>query len=316
MALDHYVSQVHLKNFYAETLNRKKMYAIRKSDLKSFPCGSADVCRIEGWSTTQYLGNPRIIEDFIRPIESKYNWACSQILNNQISSDVIFIIAGFASFINICSPTSIRIMIGSLEHDTKISAQLLDKAGLLPKSPPELGGKSLSELFDEDQVEIETDANFPKALSISNFYKLLRSFGNFHWDILLNDDLQSPFLTSDFPLAVEESSDPRIINRVLPLTPNLAVRIRPSLHLSETQAQSDKFENFRFRRAKLKRAEVRRVNELIVRSAENMVFSSINLPWVARFVERNRRFSVKGVYDETPNGTGFNITTRTRVQET
>jgi hypothetical protein len=39
MALDHYVSQVHLKNFYSPALDGL-MYAIRKSDLKRFPTKS------------------------------------------------------------------------------------------------------------------------------------------------------------------------------------------------------------------------------------------------------------------------------------
>jgi hypothetical protein len=54
MALDHYVSQVHLKNFYSPALNGM-MYAIRKSDLKRFQTRSKNVCRIEEGSTNAYL---------------------------------------------------------------------------------------------------------------------------------------------------------------------------------------------------------------------------------------------------------------------
>ena len=39
MSLDHYVSQVHLKNFYSPALDGL-MYATRKSDLKTFQCNS------------------------------------------------------------------------------------------------------------------------------------------------------------------------------------------------------------------------------------------------------------------------------------
>jgi hypothetical protein len=52
LALDHYVSQVHLKNFYSPAMNGL-MYAIRKSDLKRFPTKSQDVCRIEEGSTNE-----------------------------------------------------------------------------------------------------------------------------------------------------------------------------------------------------------------------------------------------------------------------
>ena len=46
MPLDHYVSQVHLKNFYSPKLG-ELMYAIRKSDLKEFTPNSESVCRID-----------------------------------------------------------------------------------------------------------------------------------------------------------------------------------------------------------------------------------------------------------------------------
>lgn len=50
MALDHYVSQVHLRSFYSPALG-DLMHATRKSDLKQFCCNSKSVCRIEGGSS-------------------------------------------------------------------------------------------------------------------------------------------------------------------------------------------------------------------------------------------------------------------------
>lgn len=315
MALDHYVSQVHLRNFYSPALDGKKMFAIRKSDLKQFPCGSADVCRIEDGSTTQYLEDPRAIEKFVKPIEQNYNLACSQILNNEMTEKAIFVISGFATFVGICAPTSQRIHLGSLEELTKIEAELLDRMGNIPKAPAELGGKSLSELIRDGAIKVETDPNYPKAIGVSNFRRNLFAFGNFSWDILLNDWPDSPFLTSDFPLAVEETIDPRLINRVLPLTPKLAIRIRPRLDLSKSELASERFEHFRFRRVKLDHSEARKINQTIVRSAEDMVFASGEFPWLTKFVERNRRYCVQGIYDKIPKATGFISLTRTRVIE-
>ena len=162
---------------------------------------------------------------------------------------------------------------------------------------------------------MEIDSNFPKAIGVSNFRSNLLAFGNFRWEILLNDWPDSRFLTSDFPLAVEETKDASLINRVLPLTPKLAIRIRPRLDLSKLDLGSDTFEHFRFRRVRLSHSEVREINQIIVRSAENMVFSSVGFSWVAKFVERNRRFRVQGIYDRIPHGTGFISLARTRVRE-
>jgi hypothetical protein len=61
MPLDHYVSQVHLKNFYSPALG-SRMYAMRKHDLKSFTPNSQSVCRIEDGSTNAFLKNDRMIE--------------------------------------------------------------------------------------------------------------------------------------------------------------------------------------------------------------------------------------------------------------
>ena len=60
MPLDHYVSQVHLKNFYSPVLDGL-MYGTRKSDLKCFRTKSQDVCRIEDGSTNAYLREDRAI---------------------------------------------------------------------------------------------------------------------------------------------------------------------------------------------------------------------------------------------------------------
>ena len=70
MSLDHYVSQVHLKNFYSPKLG-KLMYAIRKKDLKAFTPNSESVCRIDNGSTNSYMQNPRIIEDFLEGVETE-----------------------------------------------------------------------------------------------------------------------------------------------------------------------------------------------------------------------------------------------------
>jgi hypothetical protein len=54
MPLDHYISQVHLKNFYSPVLG-ERLYAMRKSYLKSLTPDSKSVCRISDGSTNAYL---------------------------------------------------------------------------------------------------------------------------------------------------------------------------------------------------------------------------------------------------------------------
>ena len=61
MPLDHYVSQVHLKNFNSPALD----------DLKRFRTKSQDVCRIEDGSTNAYLKENRAIEEFLKDVEPR-----------------------------------------------------------------------------------------------------------------------------------------------------------------------------------------------------------------------------------------------------
>ena len=314
MALDHYVSQVHLRKFYAPSLGKKKMYATRKHDLKTFPCGSEDVCRIEAGSTTPYLKHPRAIEEFLKLVEPRYSTACEAFEAGVPIREDVLAIAGFAAFILACSPTMLRISEASFSELVRLEAAILDRADLLPKSPPELGGKTLSELFAEDAVAVTIDRKYPQALGISAFTDVTTTFGNFAWEALRNPFEDSPFFTSDFPVALEHSRDPAIVIRIIPLTPRLAIRIIPRLDLKEEELKPS-FPHFRFRRRELSRRQVVSVNRAIVRSAENLVFHVIEAPWIRTFIDRNSEFWVHPEITVLPTETGFFKLTRTVLRE-
>ena len=89
-------------------------------------------------------------------------------------------------------------------------------------------------------------------------------FGNFPWEILYNPADVNPFFTSDFPTAIEESADPRILNRIIPLTPNLAVRILPDIAIDREKCDFT-FNQFRSRFRMIERQELLAVNRLLVR---------------------------------------------------
>ena len=98
MPLDHYVPQVHLKNFSAADLDGDLMHAIRKADLKAFPCRPKDVCRIENGSSNEYLLHDRVIELFLKEIEPRYNEAIATLRQGKIDHKSAFVVAGFNVF--------------------------------------------------------------------------------------------------------------------------------------------------------------------------------------------------------------------------
>jgi hypothetical protein len=60
MPLDHFVSQVHLKNFYTD---RGRLVGVKKDNLKKFYAKSENVCRRVDRSTNGYLAEPRAVRN-------------------------------------------------------------------------------------------------------------------------------------------------------------------------------------------------------------------------------------------------------------
>jgi len=270
MTIDHYVSQVHLKNFYSPVLG-ERMYAIRKSDLKCFTPNSKSVCGIHDGSTNAYLREDRAIEEFLKTIEPNYNTALQKLTAGEIDEDCIYTISGFVAYVITCSPGGMRVQSGPLKSTVELTAAMMDANDQFPPPPPELGGASLTELLRSGTVKVIIDPKYPQAVGISSILKHTATFGNFNWEILRNGFADIPFFTSDFPAAIEKSGDPRILNRIIPLAPDLAIRIIPDRDIERGQADFS-FSNFKYHIRDIKHAELLQLNRLIVRCAEETVF--------------------------------------------
>lgn len=299
MPLDHYVSQVHLKNFYSPVFGR--LHAIRKSDLKQFSPRAEDVCRIADGSTNAYLSSSRIIEELLRDIEPRYNASVAKLREGRIDTEAIYTVAGFAAYVSSCAPAAMRIHAIPLKSTLESTAVILDRRGAFGSAPEELGGKSLTELLADGTVQFKVDEKYPQALGINTIIQRLSVFGNSPWEILHNTDSRSPFFTSDFPVAVEARGNSGIVNRIVPLTPDLAVRIIPDVELSRAKPDLS-FRTFRYRQRSLEQAEVFRLNRLIVRCAEDSVFYRDHKDWIVRFVAKNGEYRIETVMTRIPYG--------------
>ncbi len=300
MPLDHYVSQVHLRNFYSPNL-KSQMYAIRKYDLKSFTTSAQSVCRIEHGSTNKYLREMRVIEEFLKDIEPKYNSAIARFLENNIDQDSVYVIAGFVAYILTCSPAGMRIHSASLRASVEESARMLDITESIPPPPQVLGGKNLTDLLDSGKVHVEVDPRYPQALGIDSIYSHINIFGNSSWDIMINLNKDSPFFTSDFPVVIEKSKDPRVFNRIIPLSPNLAIRICPDL-LIDREKNDFSFSKFRNTIRKINHQESRYINSLIVRGAETIVFFCDDYNWIPGFVKKHAEYRIEPWTQRIPCG--------------
>jgi hypothetical protein len=311
MALDHYVSQVYLKNWYSGAIGNR-LNVIRKAELKKFTQISENVCRIEDGSTTPYLEEPRAIEDFLKSIEPKYNSALAKIRARQIDSECIHTIAGFAAYIVCCTPAAKRIHTGGIKAHQEATAILMDEQGLFPPPPAELGGATLTELLESGKINIEIDERFPQALGISTLIDRLSLWGNSPWDILIIRDNENEFFTSDFPCAIETCGE--ICNQIIPLAPDIAVRIRPDVRLRGHEVNLA-FTNFSADYRKVDYDEIRRVNTLLVQCAEDMVFFRDDKPWIQKFIEKNKFYHVGMINVRKRTTTGFKIFQRQKIIE-
>lgn len=316
MPLDHYVSQVHLRRFYSPALGGRQMYGFRKRDGYVFPCSSKDVCRVQDGSTNEYLLKDRIIEEFLRTIEPNYNSAIDELRMGKPNRNTVYVIAGFAAYVTSCSPAAMRLHAGPLRSAVEATGKILDASGEIPRAPELLGGKSYTELIESGIIKTSIDEKYPQALGINGIMERVNIWGNSAWDILINEHADdSPFFTTDFASGIELSDDPRIINRLVPLGPDLALRIRPDLDARDLKKDTT-FKAFRCRLLTPSRNEVRAINQIIVRCGEELVFFRDNHDWVKGFLNKNRFFRVEPVTAEIKTPTGYALVSTIRVKST
>lgn len=312
MALDHYISQVHLKNFYSAALGNR-LYAVRKSDLKKFTPRADDICRIEDGSTNSFLTRERVIEEFLKTVEPRYNSAVASLRSGNPDQDAVYVIAGFVAFVASCAPAAMRLGVRPLDSLLRATSEILDRQGRLGPAPAILGNKSLTELLTEGTVHFDIDQKYPQAMGINTIIERISAFGNAAWEVLHNTDRDSPFFTSDFPVAIEARGNTGIMNRVVPLTPDLAVRILPDV--SQMRASPDfDFSQFRFRVRTVTRTECAKINRLIVQCAEDLVFYRDDHAWIDGFVSKNRNFWVETIVERIPSERGYFHLARQRVR--
>jgi hypothetical protein len=308
MPLDHFVSQVHLRNFYTDG---GRLVGVKKDDLKKFYAKSEDVCRRLDGSTNDYLREPRAIEEFLRNIEPNYNAAVTALRNREIDADGVYVIAGFVAYVLACSPTAMRLGKPHLAAAVQTAAEILDANGKLPKVPDILGGKSLTDLLSDGSVVVNVDGRYPQAIGIANILAHAGTFGNALWDVMFADAAGGGFLTSDFPIAFGHSYDSRVVSKLVPLAPDVALCIHPMLR-ERSKPPDLSFAKFRARFREVPFVEVRKINQQLVRAAETMIFSSVDGDWLLPFVRKNRDFRAETLVERIPAPTGGRLIVATQ----
>ena len=162
-------------------------------------------------------------------------------------------------------------------------------------------------------MKFTVDPKYPQAIGISNMLHYTSVFGNSHWDILLNGETDSPFFSSDYPAAIEVIDINTPINRIVPIAPDLAVRIKPDIRLSRTEPDLA-FPKFRARPHKLKRQELLTINRLLVQCAEDLILYRDDRDWIEGFVAKHCHCRVELVTQTLSHETGDALVSTHRIR--
>lgn len=293
MPLDHYVSQVHLRKFYARDLNQL-LYAVHKRDGGEFTPNSRSICRIDEGNTNNYLSEPRAIEEFLTSVEPSYNIALDALANGTPSHDNVYTIAGFIAYVMSCSPAILRLESYPLRRMIEHVGVALDEAGRFPPMPEALGN-SFSDALQRGALNVNVDQMYPHAIGVTQIYSRLSAFANSDW-LILNNPTNCPFLTSDFPVAYGPDGVHPFAYRTFPLSPSLAVRIT-TLERSKIADAELRFPHFRFGIREITRQEAIEVNRGIAKCAESQIYSSTMSDALRTFIRRNSNYRIESTYD-------------------
>lgn len=285
MARDHYVPQCHLSQFIAQDLGHL-LHAISKSSGKHFTPRPADVCRVPSGNSIPYLDNERAVEDFLKTVEPPYKPCVERLRAGHLDQEIVYVISGFTAYTITCSPTATRMHPAPAQDFLERQLLAMDAAGEIPKPPPELNRTSASEMIRAAELSMWVDPQYPRAIGAAAIERLIGVLGNGVWEILRSTDSNNPFFTSDFPAAIEGPSPLGTTARIVPLAPDLAVRIIPDRQSSRNYD----FRDLRYTVLNVPRERVMAVNRRVVQCAEEHVFFSKKTEWAQRFVARHSRY--------------------------
>ena len=269
MALDHYIPQVYLKNFYTSD---NRLNCMSKQKMQLFQAKTEAVCRIKNHSTNEYLIEPRLIEDFLKNIEPKLNIAIKDFENGSIGSESLYVVSGLISFISTCSPCAMRLAAKSLRRNVEEISKNEDRFGRIKPIVYDGIHHTLSELLENGSLKVSIDEKFPQAIGIRKILDTLYRIGNWTWEILMNNTPEL-FITSDYPIGIEVSSLNRPINKIFPLTPHIAIRLLPEKKVAGHKGRIG-FNEFKYRIVELGRTDVSYINKILIQCDEQYVFFS------------------------------------------
>jgi Protein of unknown function (DUF4238) len=321
MTEDHYVARTYLKHF-GDPMLQGRLHGYHKPSGNHFTCWPKDVCREWDGDINPSLKNPGLLGDYRDLFEPHWNLSIAQIESGSLRKEDRWAIAGYMANLMTCVPAWVRVN----QHS------IVDMKGTLVRESLRadmIQGVELSEVqqkllaFLESGSRIPVDPHEAKAHAIQDLADHAWRAYNADW-IVLHNDSQQPFITSDNPLAFSWSGrvgEP--VRRYLPVNPAFCIGVTfdPARHddrkLTVQLLEQDLKAASRgvVRPMSARPIEVREINKLIVQCAEGQIFSSKAFDQLPHLIRKYGRYRLESEGFEGPGPGGLHIGTRYVVRE-
>lgn len=316
---DHYVAQTYLKHFAGAN---GQLRAYRKSDGTTFPCRPRDICHEpDGDIIPDFLSVPDYLGQYRGAFEQEWNDAIEGFKKRSPDIRDKFHVAGYWAQLLVCTPTWRRVHVAMSDRHVvgtlRASHALRAEAG---KADPKLADAIAA--LERGEIEVATEPDYIRAQNALKVVKLAWGLYNSHWKVF-ESNYEIEFVTSDNPAAFQDQGDrPPSGNvpfiRFLPITPKMAIMCDLTEHGHRFMNSEPNFEQPPAEWISGGLAELRtvkKINECVVKCAEDLVLCSGESDYVKDLTERFARFSVENESMTIRTGRGFLLGSRTRATE-
>lgn len=278
--------------------------AYSKSDNSSFPCWPKDVCHEwDGDLNPAIVIRPELLGDYRKIFEPHWNPSIASILAGKLSANDKFVVSAYMANIMVCTPAWRRVAGDVLAQHAAALAVFQHRMNKKHGIKDELFAGGI-EMLQRGEMKIEADADTVKAMITRHLLTYACVTYNLDW-LLVENDTEMPFITSDNPVAMDYSGVPGApVTRVLPITPFLCLSVTYPVGAIEKLDLGDVSRILKtppagtIRRAKAKPAAVRFVNRLITECAENLVFASKADASIQELVKTYGKYGMEADYVE------------------
>lgn len=321
MPKDHYVAQTYLKHFLDPKLGNL-LHAYDKKGLKHFTARTRDICYAHDWDTNPYFQDQRAIDKYLKVIEPKWNYGVTDIHNLLKYEEIKYFMAGYIAVLVSCTPTSIR----TLTHATEemiasagniLACQMQQYPERFPDSKP-LPPDIFEQIMAAGGLKAKVDPKHTHARTMQNLLDLQWHFYKSPW-MILDNETENPFLTSDYPVAYYYSKpQARIPYRFVPICPRYAILIKPSLDKADRKSPKEPFDKYPITETdicSIRPKFPKILNKLTIQGAERFIISAYDTPWIMKLVKKYKNWKMDSGTVRLPHENGELIVSRNMPRE-